>query len=597
MGRLHHSLCALISHPVRSVPATAYQPWPGFDKRTKIVFDILNTSMKRPSSATHATHHADDTELGARLRQARQRAGLSLRALAGRASVTAGTLSLIENGRHSPSVGTLRKILAPLSLPLGGFFAGVPVPTLALAQAPADAKIHELIRRARRAQQIVEYWPQEKVNLMVAAVGWELYRQANAVRCARLAFRETGIGVYADKLLKHRKKTLGTLRDLAGIRTVGVVEIDEARGLAKLAKPVGIVAAITPVTNPTSTPACNGLTILKGRNAVIFGPHPRARRATGLVVELMRAGLRKVGAPEDLVQALPEPSKETARTLMSAADLVVASGAGALVRAAYSSGTPAYGVGAGNACVVVDETASLADAAEKIALSKTFDNATSCSSENSLIVQAGVWKPLLAALRSHGGHLCSMAEKRRLQAVLWPDGVHLNPALIARPAPEIAKAANIAVPAGTRFLLVAGAEPLEKDPFSLEKLSPVLTLWKYAAFGQAVSLVARLTRHCGHGHSCGIHSVSEAHILELATRCHVSRMMVNQPQCYANSGNYDNGMPFTMTLGCGTWGRNITSENVSWKHFLNFTWVSRPIPPVVPDECELFGAYWRKYGK
>ncbi len=457
--------------------------------------------------------------------------------------------------------------------------------------------IQELVQRARAAQKIVEYWPQEQVDMMVAAVGWELYKEENAVRCAELAIRETGIGIYADKLLKHRKKTLGTLRDLAGVRTVGVIEVDEAKGLMKLAKPVGVIAAITPVTNPTSTPAGNGLAILKTRNAVIFGPHPRAKQATGLAIELMRAGLRKAGAPEDLVQVLPEASKEAVQALMPAVDLVVATGAGALVKTAYSSGTPAYGVGAGNACVVVDETAVIADAAKKVFLSKTFDHATSCSSENSLIVQEGSWDAMLAALKSHGGYLCNPAEAAKLKAAMWPDGAHLDPRITAHAAGEIAKLAGLNVPEGTRFLMVLGTEPLADDLFAREKLSPVLTLWKYGQFSEAVALIERITRQCGYGHSCGIHSTNDAHILELATRCHVSRMMVNQPQCYGNSGNYDNGMPFTMTLGCGTWGGNITSENVCWKHFLNTTWVSRPIPPVLPDEQKLFGALWAKFGK
>ena len=460
-----------------------------------------------------------------------------------------------------------------------------------------SVSIQELVERARLAQQIIEYWPQEQVDLMVAAVGWELYKEENAIRCAELAIRETGMGVYEDKLLKHRKKTLGVLRDLHGVRTVGVIETDEARGLIKIAKPVGVVAAIMPVTNPTSTPAGNGLAILKTRNAVIFGAHPRARETTGLVVDLMREGLRKAGAPVDLAQKLPEPSRESVRELMSAVDLVVATGADAIVKAAYSSGTPAYGVGAGNACVVVDETAVLPDVARKVFLSKTFDHATSCSSENSLIIQKSIWHEMITALQAEGGYLCTAEDKIRLQATLWPDSHKLNSLIVARSARTIADMASLQVPDSTRFLMVVGEEPLVKDLFAGEKLSPVVTLWRYDAFAEAVDYVERLTRACGYGHSCGIHSLNQAHIMELATKCHVSRMMVNQPQCYANSGNYDNGMPFTMTLGCGTWGGNITSDNIVWKHFLNTTWVSKPIPAVIPDENEIFKSCWVQLGK
>ncbi len=245
--------------------------------------------------------------------------------------------------------------------------------------------LKEMVRKARAAQKIVEFWPQEKVDEMVAAAAWEVYKQENAEACARMATDETGMGIYENKLLKHQKKTLGTLRDLDGVKTVGVIEEDEAKGLIKIAKPVGVIGALTPVTNPTSTPPGNGLPILKTRNAVIFAPHPKAKGCTGLAVEYMRKGLEKVGAPADLLQCITEPSVELSQELMSAVDLVVATGGAGMVKSAYSSGTPAYGVGAGNAVMVVDETADLDDAAHKIMLGKTFDNATSCSSETSVV--------------------------------------------------------------------------------------------------------------------------------------------------------------------------------------------------------------------
>lgn len=457
--------------------------------------------------------------------------------------------------------------------------------------------IHTLVARARCAQARIEHNSQDQVDLMVAAVGWALYQEPNALRCAEMAFRETGMGVPEDKCVKHRQKTLGVLRDMRGAKTVGVVEQDPARGLVKIAKPVGVIAAIMPVTNPTSTPACMALAALKTRNAVIVAGHPRARETTAFVVELMREGLRKAGAPMDLIQALPEPSREAVQQLMPEVDLVVATGACALVKAAYSSGTPAYGVGAGNACVVVDETADIDDAARKVARSKTFDNATSCSSENSLIVEASVWDSMIGALVRHGGHLCSAQDKARLRSVLWPDGRKLNPQMVAKPAAVLAGAAGLRAAGNTRFLMVMGEEPLDKDCFAGEKLSPVVTLWRYEGFGQAVDYVERLTRICGYGHSCGIHSRDEAHIQELAMKCHVSRMLVNQAQGFGNSGSFENGMPFSLTLGCGTWGGNITSENITWKHLLNMTWVSRPIPPEVPDEHAIFGEYWSPAGR
>ncbi len=455
--------------------------------------------------------------------------------------------------------------------------------------------IDELIQRARSAQQKIEYWPQDKVDLMVAAAGWETYK--NAEKIARLAVDETGMGVYEHKVLKHRKKTLGTLRDMQGIKTVGVIEENLQKGLIKVAKPVGVIGALTPVTNCEATLPSKGLPALKCRNAIIFAPHPHAKQTAALVVSTLREGLRKAGAPLDLIQTIEEPTVELSKELMSKVDLVVATGGGPMVKSAYSSGTPAYGVGAGNAVVIVDETADLADAAEKICQGKTFDNATSCSSENSVALQAGIYERMLERLKSVGGYWCGEEERAKLQHTMWPDGVHLNKDIVAQPVAKIAGMAGLTIPEGTRFLMVAGKYVGDDDPFCKEKLSLVLTVWKYNEFEEAIRLVEDITSLNGRGHSCGIHTTNDAHILQLALRAKVSRIMVNQAHSLGNSGNYNNGMPFTLTLGCGTWGGNITSENVHWKHFMNVTWVSKPIDPVIPREEDLFGEVWEKFGK
>jgi len=458
-------------------------------------------------------------------------------------------------------------------------------------------EISELIANARAAQTRIENYTQGQVDDVVTAVGWAVYQEGSAAACARLACDETGMGNYEHKLLKHRKKTLGTLRDLQDVKSVDLVEEDPVRGLLKFAKPVGVVGALTPVTNPSSTLCCNALSILKGRNAVIFAPHPTAKRTAALTCQYMRAGLRQVGAPEDLVQSIAEPSIPLTQELMAAVDLVVATGGPAMVKAAYSSGTPAYGVGAGNAVCIVDETADLADAAHKIALSKTFDNATSCSSENSLVIQEVVFARLLQCLAREGGYHCDPAERGKLRAHLWPDGVHLNRQVPGKSAQAIAEAAGLSVPPTARFLVVDGETVGREDPFSGEKLSPILTVWRFGEFSEAVSYVQRLTGLIGRGHSCGIHTNSQEHVHTLGRAARVSRIMVCQSQCYANSGDYVNGMPFSLTLGCGTWGGNIASENITWKHFINTTWVSLPIAPVIPDEQALFGQHWSTYGK
>ncbi len=457
--------------------------------------------------------------------------------------------------------------------------------------------LKEMLEKARAAQKIVEFWPQEKVDEMVAAAAWEVYKQENAEACARMAVEETGMGIYEHKLIKHQKKTLGTLRDLDGVKTVGIIEENKAKGLIKIAKPVGVIGALTPVTNPTSTPPGNGLPILKTRNAVIFAPHPRSKGCTGLAVEYMRKGLEKVGAPADLLQCITEPSVELTQELMKVVDLIVATGGAGMVKAAYSAGTPAYGVGAGNAIMVVDTTADLDDAAHKIFLGKTFDNATSCSSENSVVIQSEVFDTMINNLKKEGGYLCSSQEKEQLRKVMWPDGSHLNKDIVAQSPLKIADLAGLNVPENTTFLMVMGEKIGPEDMFGCEKLSPVLTVWKVNEFDEAIDHVERLTAFCGYGHSCGIHTTSDENMIKLATRVKVSRIMVRQPQSYGNSGNYDNGMPFSMTLGCGTWGGNIVSENIGWKHFLNTTWVSQPIDPVIPNEEKLFGDHWKKFGK
>jgi len=457
--------------------------------------------------------------------------------------------------------------------------------------------IGKIINKAREAQKIIEFWTQEKVDEMVVAAGWETYKRENAESIAKLAYEETGLGVYEDKLLKHQKKTLGTLRDLHGVKTVGVIEEDQEKGLLILAKPVGVIGALTPVTNAEATLPGNALPALKTRNAIIFAPHPSAKKTAALVCETMREGLKKVGAPVDLIQYIQEPTIELSQNLMREVDLVVATGGSAMVKSAYSSGTPAYGVGAGNAVVVVDETADLKTAAHKIFQGKTFDNATSCSSENSIVLQESIYDDMLIYLKEEGGYLCSVEEKKQLQKTMWPDGKHLSKVIIAQPARNIAQLAGINVPDDCKFLLVIGEKIGTEDMFSGEKLSVVLTVWKYKIFEEAIKYVDEITTYSGRGHSCGLHTKNEEHILELATKAKVSRMMVNQPQSYGNSGNYDNGIPFSLTLGCGTWGGNITSDNITWKNFINKTWVAMPIPPVIPDEKVIFGDYWKKIGK
>lgn len=460
-----------------------------------------------------------------------------------------------------------------------------------------NEELQGLLDRARKAQAIVEHWDQDKVDEMALAAVWEAIKPENAQKCAELAHKETKMGVYENKLAKHRNKALGALRDMEGVKTTGVVEEDKAKGIFKVIKPIGVIFAPIPCTNPTATPIVKGLFSLKTRNAIIFAPHMIARRCSGLAIELMRKGLEKVGAPVDLIQVMEKPFIEDIQTLMAAADMVISTGGTQSVKAAYSSGKPAYGVGAGNSVAIIDDTVDAAEAADKIVQSKTFDNATSCSAENSAVIHESKWDVVIETFKKLGGHLCTAEEKTKLKAALWPDGEHINQKVVARPAAKIAEIAGIQAAEGTRFIMVIGEEPVEKEKFADEKLSPVITLWKYKEFKDAVEYVKRIHAVRGEGHCCAIHTKSRERMLELAEQAHVSRMMINQPQCLANSGSFTNGMPFTMSLGCGTWGGNISSDNITWKHMVNYTWVSEPIPANNPDEDRLFKSYWDKYGK
>ena len=460
--------------------------------------------------------------------------------------------------------------------------------------------IAQLVKRARAAQAAVADYTQEQIDRVCTAIAWEVYNDENILRLAELAVSETGMGSVVDKIAKHKNKVLGVIDDVLKVKSVGLIEENTARGIKKYAKPVGVVGALTPITNPTATPSSNAVSIVKGRNAVIFAPHPRAKNSTKLAVDFMRQGLKKVGAPEDLIQVIDEPSIERTGELMRQVDLIVATGGGAMVKAAYSSGKPAYGVGPGNSCQIVAEDADIADAAKKIKTSKTFDNATSCSSENSIVVQQSVYDAMIRALVAEGGYLVTGGERQKLKDTMWKPNkkghLVINGEIVARSARAIAVLAGITVPDGTVMLLVEGEMPLEDDLFAEEKLSPVLTVWKYGAFSEGVEILRRLTDNSGRGHSCGIQTFKQEYIEYLGEHMQTSRVIVRQPQAAANGGAFFNGMPSTVTLGCGTWGNNVTSENITYKHFINVTWVSEPIALHRPTDEAIFGEYLKNLG-
>lgn len=461
--------------------------------------------------------------------------------------------------------------------------------------------IGDLVANARVAQKQIENYTQEQIDEVCLAVGWQVYKDDNIAACAKIAVEETGMGVYEHKLKKHKVKVLGVCRDILKAKTVGIIERDEATGITKYAKPVGVVGALSPVTNPTATPASNSVSILKGRNAVIFAPHPRAKRSCKVVCDFMREGLRKVGAPVDLIQYIEEPNIPRSQELMRQVDLVLATGGAVMVKAAYSSGTPSYGVGAGNPVIIVAEDADIADAAEKIFISKTFDNATSCSSENSIVIHASVFDRMVEELKKQGGYFCDDDEKATLEKWMWQENketgaVGLNLKVVAQSACKIAADAGLAVPDSTKMLMVFG-NGAGIDRYSGEKISPVMALWKCTSFDEALDMVTKMHEYAGLGHSAGLYTFNQDYIHKAAATLKVSRVLVRQAHAPSAGGNLWNGMPSTVTLGCGTWGGNITSENIHWKHFINVTWLTEPIKPAQITDDDLFGRYWAKHGK
>ena len=452
----------------------------------------------------------------------------------------------------------------------------------------AKAYIASLVARSRKAQATIEFATQEEVDALAEAICWNALQVDFAQELAELAVSESNMGDVKSKFAKMMGKSRGGWYDMKGQKSVGIIEEDHVNNLVLIAKPIGVLGALVPCTNCEATPVLKAAWAVKTRNSVILAPHPRTQKTNAKVVDMMRKVLESRGYDPDLIINMEKVSLDTSQELMAQCDLILATGGPGMVAAAYSSGTPAYGVGAGNAVTIVDDTQDMKVVAEKIRRSKTFDQATSCSSENSAVIDSKVYAQFIAAMEAEGGHLLNASEKAKLQKAMWPDGKTLNRDVVAQCASKIAKVAGIALPEGKSFLMVEETGVGKDHPFSGEKLSVVITLYKWDAFDEAVDLVNRITAYSGAGHSCGIHTTDRNRALTLASKVKVSRVMVNQPQSLSNSGAWTNGMPVTLTLGCGSWGRNMSSENITWKHLLNTTWVSFPIANKQPTDEELF---------
>jgi sulfoacetaldehyde dehydrogenase len=449
--------------------------------------------------------------------------------------------------------------------------------------------VHELIGKARGAMRAIEACDQPTVDRLCQAVAWAGGNEQTAIRLANMSVDESGMG---KREPTRRAKVLGILRDALRQKSMGIIEEDPQRGLVKYAKPAGVIASLIPVTSPYVTPVGIAIYAIKCKDAVIFSPHPSGRKTTTETVGLMRAALRKQGAPEDILQVVERPSIPLANELMASCDLTIATGGPAMVQAAYGSGKPAYGVGAGNATMLIDETANIEEAARNTRISKTNDHGSGCSADGNLLVDASIYDAFLGQLQKEGGYLVNEVEKSRLQFAYWDADGRRTADTIARPAAAIAAKAGLTIPGDKTFFIVPEREIGKSYPFSTEKLGVVLSIFRYHGFDMALEMVRQIFETGGKGHSCGIYSFDDDHIHRLALVAPVSRIMVRQVQSSSNAGTFTNGMPMTSSMGCGFWGGNITNENISLKHYMNVTWVSRPIAEDRPSEQELFGEFY-----
>jgi succinate-semialdehyde dehydrogenase len=450
-------------------------------------------------------------------------------------------------------------------------------------------QVHQLVAKARAAQAVFESFTQEQVDAIVRDFAKYVYDNAEAIAAG--AHKETGLGVYEDKVAKAKGKARVIWNNLKGKKSRGIIGEDPDANLVFVAKPMGVVAAVCPVTNPIVTPMCNAMFALKAGNAVVFAPHPKAEYATRDLTRAYRDILLKShGAPEDLVQMVTNGSIQTTQALMQAADVVVATGGGAMVRAAYSSGKPSYGVGAGNVPVIIDRDVDLKDAVEKIVAGASFDNGIICSHEQFVLTPEENYQETIEQFLATGKVWFTedKTQVEKLRRVVFHDG-HLNKDVVGRPAPEIAAKAGIDISESVRVILLPAEGAGTDDVLAKEKLCPVVAILRYKTFEEAVEKAKANLLVEGAGHSAALHSNDEAHIRHMGVALPISRLVVNQACALTAGGSLTNGFAPTTTLGCGSWGGNSISENLDYKHLMNVSRIGKLITKKkVPTDAEIW---------
>ena len=435
--------------------------------------------------------------------------------------------------------------------------------------------IAELVEKSRAAQKQYELFTQEQVDAVVKAIGKVVFD--NAEELARMAVEETGMGVYEDKVLKNRGKSQGIWSDLNGAKSVGIIDRNEETGLVKVAKPIGVVAAVTPTTNPVVTPMCNAMFALKGRNSLIVAPHPRSKDCSSKTVDLINEALKEFNVPENLIQVIREPSIAATTELMCQADIVVATGGAAMVKSAYSSGKPALGVGPGNVQVIIDKGIDYEAAAEKVIMGRKFDNGIICSGEQSIIAPKDDYDAVMKAFESKGAFIIrDPEEKQKFRDVIFKDG-KVAGAPVGQSVQTIAGFAGVEVPEGTKVIVVEGDGYGKDEILCREKMCPVMVALKYDDFDDALHIAQSNLDVEGKGHSCAIHSDSKENVEKAGIYLTISRLVVNQPSSTSAGGAVTNGFMVTTTLGCGSWGNNSISENLNFRHLINVSQIGNNV--------------------
>lgn len=448
--------------------------------------------------------------------------------------------------------------------------------------------VTQIIERARKAQKEFETYSQEQVDQVVRAAGKAVYDHGEEL--AVMAVEETKMGNVVDKTMKNKGKAMAVWNHLKGKKSVGVIAYLEEEGIVEVGKPIGIVGAVTPVTNPVMTPMHNAMIALKGRNAIVICPHPSGRKCGTRTVEYINQYLKELNAPEHLVQVVEEPTMELSNLVMKMTDVCISTGGPAMVKVAYSSGKPAFGVGAGNNQCLVDADVDIKDIVPKIVRGRVYDNGVLCTCEQSIVCPDSIYDEIIEEFLTKGAFYVSEPEQVvALRNTAFPEGM-LNKACVGLSAIEIAKAAGIEVPEDTKLLIVKTDGPGREDPFAKEKLFPILAAYRYKTWEEGVSIVNANLDYEGKGHSIVIHSFTKNNIEFAAENIPVSRFLVNGIGSSGLGGAYSNGLAPTGTLGCGSWGNNSISENLSYRHLINISRIAYTNPDAhVPTPEEVWG--------